>query len=62
MGRAGDHFETRHRRKDGTQFEVEISTNAAEFGGRKLVFCICRIRGASKPSRPYATVKLSIAP
>ncbi|MGA2704626.1 MAG: PAS domain S-box protein [Isosphaeraceae bacterium] len=42
MGRAGDHFETRHRRKDGTQFEVEISTNAAEFGGRKLVFCICR--------------------
>ena len=38
----GDHFETRHRRKDGTQYEVEISTNGATFGGRKYVFCVCR--------------------
>jgi PAS domain S-box-containing protein len=39
---AGDHFETQHRRKDGSVFPVEISTNGAEIGGRKLVFCVCR--------------------
>jgi PAS domain S-box-containing protein len=38
----GDHFETRHRRKDGTIYEVEISTNAAIFDGQKLIFCVCR--------------------
>jgi len=38
----GDFFETRHRRKDGTYFDVEISTNGAEIGGEKLVFCVCR--------------------
>jgi two-component system cell cycle sensor histidine kinase/response regulator CckA len=39
---SGDHFETRHRRKDGTFCEVEISTNGAVYGGKKLVFCVCR--------------------
>ncbi|HDQ40998.1 MAG TPA: PAS domain S-box protein, partial [Desulfonatronum sp.] len=38
----GDRFETRHRRKDGTFFDVEISTNGAVIGGQKLVFCVCR--------------------
>lgn len=38
----GDHFETRHRRKDGSIYEVEISTNAARFAGQKLIFCVCR--------------------
>jgi len=38
----GDHFETRHRRKDGTFYDVEISTNGAAYGGQKLIFCICR--------------------
>jgi two-component system cell cycle sensor histidine kinase/response regulator CckA len=38
----GEHFETRHRRKDGTIYDVEISTNGAVLGGRKLVFCVCR--------------------
>jgi PAS domain S-box-containing protein len=38
----GDHFETRHRRKDGTIYNVEISTNGAVFRGRKLIFCVCR--------------------
>ena len=28
---AGDHFETRHKRKDGTIFDVEISSNGALF-------------------------------
>ncbi|MCK9356361.1 MAG: PAS domain S-box protein [Dehalococcoidia bacterium] len=39
---SGDHFETQHRRKDGTVYDVEISTNAAVFSGRKLIFCVCR--------------------
>ncbi|MBU1356002.1 MAG: PAS domain S-box protein [Candidatus Edwardsbacteria bacterium] len=38
----GDFFETRHRRKDGTIFDVEISTNGAIFEGDKLIFCVCR--------------------
>ena len=38
----GDHFETQHRRKDGTIFDVEISTNGATFAGQKLIFCVCR--------------------
>jgi PAS domain S-box-containing protein len=38
----GDHFETRHRRKDGSTYDVEISTNAAMFAGQKLIFCVCR--------------------
>ncbi|MBU4233819.1 MAG: PAS domain S-box protein, partial [Proteobacteria bacterium] len=39
---AGDHFETRYRRKDGTFVDVEISANGAVLGERKLVFCVCR--------------------
>lgn len=39
---AGDHFETRHLRKDGSIYDVEISTNAGVFGRKKLIFCVCR--------------------
>jgi PAS domain S-box-containing protein len=39
---AGDHFETQHRRKDGSVYDVEISTNGAIFAGQKLIFCVCR--------------------
>jgi len=39
---AGDHFQTYHRRKDGTVYDVEISTNGAVYAGQKLVFCVCR--------------------
>ncbi len=38
----GDYFETRHRRKDGTFLDVEISTNGTVLAGKKLVFCVCR--------------------
>ncbi|MHB8068531.1 MAG: PAS domain S-box protein [Desulfobaccales bacterium] len=39
---AGAHFETRHRRRDGTFIDVEISANGAVLAGQKLVFCVCR--------------------
>lgn len=39
---AGVHLETRHRRKDGTVYDAEVSSNGALVSGRKLVFCICR--------------------
>jgi len=39
---SGDHFETQHRRKDGSVYDVEISTNGAVIGGKKYVFCVCR--------------------
>lgn len=35
-------FETCHLRKDGTLLDVEVSSNGAILGGRKLVFCVCR--------------------
>lgn len=38
----GDRFETSHRRKDGTLYDVEISTNGTMCGGQKLIFCVCR--------------------
>jgi PAS domain S-box-containing protein len=42
VGVSGDHFETRHRRKDGSFYDVEISTNGVVYRGKKLVFCVCR--------------------
>lgn len=39
---SGDHFETCYRRRDGSLFDVEISTNGAVLQGEKLVFCVCR--------------------
>ncbi|MFO8089333.1 MAG: PAS domain S-box protein, partial [Desulfatiglandaceae bacterium] len=38
----GAQFETKHRRRDGSIYDVEISTNAAWFAGQKLIFCVCR--------------------
>ena len=38
----GEHFETQHKRKDGSVYGVEISSNGAIFGEEKLVFCVCR--------------------
>lgn len=38
----GENFRTRHRRKDGSIIDVEISSNGALFGEEKLIFCVCR--------------------
>ena len=35
-------FETIHRRKDGSVYDVEISYNRVEIEGEKINFCICR--------------------
>src|SRR4030042_97623 len=45
---AGDHFETRHRRKDRGGYDVEISTNGAIFAGQQLLFCVGRDRRERK--------------
>ncbi|MBP1910723.1 PAS domain S-box protein [Methanolobus bombayensis] len=42
VGTDGDRFETVHRRKNGTFFNVDISSIGCQFGDRKLIFCICR--------------------
>jgi PAS domain S-box-containing protein len=39
---AGSLLETRHRRKDGSLYDVEVSSNGAVIEGRKLIFCVCR--------------------
>ena len=38
----GAFFASRHRRKDGSIIDVEISTNAAVFSREKLIFCVTR--------------------
>jgi PAS domain S-box-containing protein len=35
-------FETLHRRKDGSVYEVEVSASGAELGGIKYVYCVSR--------------------
>jgi two-component system sensor histidine kinase/response regulator len=35
-------FETRHRRKDGSEYDVEISASGARWSGQNLVLCVCR--------------------
>ncbi len=35
-------LETRHRRKDGTVIDVELSNSGTVYKGRKLIFCVCR--------------------
>ncbi|WP_235440851.1 PAS domain S-box protein, partial [Limnoraphis robusta] len=35
-------FETRHRRKNGSEYDVEISWNRVELDGDIMNFCICR--------------------
>ena len=41
-------FETRHRRKDGSEYDVEISASGARWSGQNLVMCVCRDIGERK--------------
>jgi len=41
LGPEGDQFESRHWRKDGSCFDVELSNSVAQLGGQRLVFCVC---------------------
>jgi PAS domain S-box-containing protein len=38
----GRHVESVHCRKDGTKYDVAISSNAAIIAGQKLILCVCR--------------------
>jgi PAS domain S-box-containing protein len=60
---SGHTFETRHRCKNGTLLDVEVSSNGAIFGGQKLDFCVCRDiteRKRSEEMLKQAEQKLSI--
>ncbi|MFP5212352.1 MAG: PAS domain S-box protein, partial [Acidobacteriota bacterium] len=39
---AGDQFVTLHRRKDGSVYHAEVTSNAAVWEGQKLILCVCR--------------------
>ena len=39
---SGARFETRHKRRDGTIIDVELSNNGLVYKGRKLILCLCR--------------------
>jgi len=41
LGPEGARFESRHWRKDGSFFEVDLSSSVAELDGQRLVFCVC---------------------
>ena len=41
-------IETRHRRKDGTLFDIEVSLSGTSFGERGVVICVCRDISARK--------------
>ena len=41
-------IETRHRRKDGSVFDVEVSLNGVRLGGQGVVFGVCRDISAKK--------------
>ncbi|MRR08525.1 EAL domain-containing protein [bacterium] len=40
--KGGATFETLHRRRDGSHYEVEISANAIALDGQQYFYCVCR--------------------
>ena len=56
----GARFETRHRRKDGSLCDVEISSNGSLYGGRKLVLCVCRDITERKLAAAYREMGLEV--
>jgi PAS domain S-box-containing protein len=57
-------FETIHRRKDGSEFSVEVSANGAAIGDQSLVFCVHRdisARREAEAALRTATERLTLA-
>lgn len=48
LSQANRVFETRHRRKDGGEYDVEVSASGAQWSGQNLVLCVCRDIGERK--------------
>ena len=48
LARVDTTFETRHRRKDGSVFDVEVSATGAVIDGEKVVITVCRDISARK--------------
>ena len=42
LDHSGGLFETRHRRKDGSIYDVDISSSVCYWAGQKLIYCSCR--------------------
>ncbi|WP_051617328.1 PAS domain S-box protein [Desulfonatronovibrio hydrogenovorans] len=42
LSKARSLFETRHKRKDGSVFDVEVSASGARVSGQNIVFAVCR--------------------
>lgn len=51
----GESFEVRHRRKDGSLIDVEITATSAMWEGRKYMYCVCRDISARR--RAEATLR-----
>jgi len=50
-------FETRHRRKDGTLYDAEVTANGTVLNGAKVVFTICRDISARKRNEADAAFR-----
>jgi len=48
LGERHVNLETRHRRKDGTQYDVEVSISGVELAGENYLFCLHRDTTARK--------------
>ena len=50
FGKQSETFETRHRRKDGSVYEVEVSASVATWNGQTLLYCVHRDISGRKQS------------
>ncbi len=54
-------FETKHRRKDGTVFDVEVSASGARVGDNLLIFAVCRDTTQRKRTELIQQIQYNIA-